>query len=64
MGVYYNFIQIFGRNKLFWFLPFDSKQGQPVGDGVVWPQKPTLGYFFMNNYRLNHISLDKLMRLI
>ena len=44
MGVYYNFIQIFGRSKLFWLLPFDSKQGQPVGDGVVWPQKPSLGY--------------------
>jgi len=54
MGVYYNFIQIFGRSKLFWFLPFDSKSGQPVGDGVVWPQKPTLGYDTNKLFSINH----------
>jgi len=41
MGVYYNFIQIFGKNPWLWFLPVTLKSGKPVGDGVVWPQKPS-----------------------
>jgi hypothetical protein len=41
MGVYYNFIQIFGKNPLLWLLPVFMKSGKPVGDGVVWPQKPS-----------------------
>jgi hypothetical protein len=40
MGFYYNFIQIFGKNPLLWGLPFMCGSGKPVGDGVVWPQKP------------------------
>lgn len=63
MGVYYNFIQIFGRSKLFWLLPFDSKQGQPVGDGVVWPQKPSLGYIRKSQHLLTFLK-DKHMKLI
>jgi len=41
MGPYYNFIQVFGRNPLYWLLPFNLKGGKPVGDGVVWPHKPS-----------------------
>jgi len=41
MGVYYNFIQIFGKNPLLWPFPVFLKSGKPVGDGVVWPQKPS-----------------------
>jgi len=41
MGIYYNFIQIFGKNPWLWFLPVTLKSGKPVGDGVVWPQKPS-----------------------
>lgn len=41
MGMYYNFIQIFGKNPLLWLLPVFMKSGKPVGDGVVWPQRPS-----------------------
>lgn len=41
MGPYYNFIQVFGRNPFLWLIPFNLKAGQPVGDGVVWPHKPS-----------------------
>jgi len=41
MGPYYNFIQVFGRNPLYWLLPFNLRGGKPVGDGVVWPHKPS-----------------------
>ena len=31
-----NFEQVFGKNKLFWFLPVNSEQAKPVGDGLLW----------------------------
>lgn len=40
MGYYHNFIQIFGKNPIGWFLPFHLRFARPVGDGVVWPMKP------------------------
>lgn len=39
MGAYYNWVQIFGKNKILWFFPFYMDAGKPIGDGVVWPQK-------------------------
>jgi hypothetical protein len=44
MGVYYNFIQIFGKNPWLWPFPVFMTSGRPVGDGVVWPQKPSNAY--------------------
>jgi len=41
MGLYYNFVQIFGKNPYLWFIPVFMKSGKPIGDGVVWPQKPS-----------------------
>jgi len=48
MGIYYNFIQIFGKNPWLWFLPVTLKSGKPVGDGVVWPQKPSNAYLILS----------------
>ena len=39
MGFANNFKQIFGENKLLWFLPINSPLGYPVGDGLTWPTK-------------------------
>ena len=31
-----NFEQVFGKNKLYWFLPVNIEQAKPVGDGLLW----------------------------
>ena len=31
-----NFEQVFGKNKLLWFLPINIEQAKPVGDGLLW----------------------------
>ena len=31
-----NFEQVFGKNKLYWFLPVNVEQAKPVGDGLLW----------------------------
>ena len=37
---------IFGKNPWLWFLPVFCKSGKPIGDGVVWPQKPSKAQSF------------------
>ena len=39
MGLEANFKQIFGDNKLLWFLPINLPIGYPNGDGLTWPTK-------------------------
>ena len=39
LGLEVNFKQIFGENKLLWFLPINLPSGYPVGDGLTWPTK-------------------------
>ena len=39
MGKYYNWIQVFGKEKYLWPFPFFTESGKPFGDGVVWPKK-------------------------
>ena len=39
MGLEINFKQIFGENKLLWFLPINLPSGYPIGDGLTWPNK-------------------------
>ena len=39
MGLEINFKQIFGENKLLWFLPINLPSGYPMGDGLTWPNK-------------------------
>ena len=34
-----NWNQVFGTNKLFWFLPYVDKRGAPDGDGLNWKTK-------------------------
>ena len=31
-----NFEQVFGRKKLYWFLPVINEESRPVGDGLLW----------------------------
>ena len=31
-----NIQQVFGKNKLYWFLPIISEEGKPEGDGLLW----------------------------
>ena len=37
IGYYNNFKQVMGKNKLFWFLPWNNSDGYPIGDGLNWP---------------------------
>ena len=39
IGFVNNFKQIFGDNKLLWFLPINLPIGYPNGDGLTWPTK-------------------------
>ena len=39
MGFVQNFKQVFGENKLLWFLPINLPNGYPNGDGLTWPTK-------------------------
>ncbi|MCQ2816864.1 MAG: hypothetical protein MJ252_06330 [archaeon] len=36
LSLYENFIQVFGENKLLWFIPYVSEKGRPCGDGLTW----------------------------
>ena len=39
LGLAHNFKQVFGENKLLWFLPINLPSGYPNGDGLIWPTK-------------------------
>jgi len=34
-----NWEQVFGKNKILWFIPIFSESSRPVGDGLSWPEK-------------------------
>ena len=42
MGFKKNFKQVFGDNKILWFLPINLPIGYPTGDGLTWPIKDDL----------------------
>ena len=31
-----NFQQVFGKNQIYWFLPINTEEGKPEGDGLLW----------------------------
>jgi palmitoyltransferase len=31
-----NFQQVFGKNQMYWFLPINTEEGKPEGDGLLW----------------------------
>ena len=35
-GRYFNFTQVFGKNKLMWIFPFFTERSKPIGDGINW----------------------------
>lgn len=39
IGEEFNWMQVFGRNKALWWLPYLGGVGEPNGDGVVFPHK-------------------------
>ena len=39
IGNWNNWIQVFGNDKLYWFMPMKSEKGNPIGDGLNWPKK-------------------------
>ena len=39
MGFAHNFKQVFGENKILWFLPINLPSGYPNGDGLIWSTK-------------------------
>lgn len=41
-GKYINWVQVFGSDILFWFLPIPCRAGAPEGDGLTWPTNETL----------------------
>jgi len=59
MGFYYNFIQIFGKNPWLWAFPIFLRSGGPVGDGVVWPQKPSRGQTYEMEMSNRDLSLNR-----
>jgi hypothetical protein len=61
MGVYYNFIQIFGKNPWLWLLPVTLKSGKPVGDGVVWPQKPSKAQTYDVDISMRDMVREKIL---
>ena len=42
LGFISNFKQVFGENKLLWFIPINSPIGYPNGDGLTWQTKEDL----------------------
>ena len=42
MGFKKNFKQVFGDNKILWFIPINLPIGYPNGDGLTWPIKDEL----------------------
>ena len=42
MGFKQNFKQVFGENKILWFLPINLPIGYPTGDGLTWSIKDEL----------------------
>ena len=45
LGEYNNFCQVFGYNKVLWFLPIKDISGVPIGNGIDWQ-----GNFNLNDY--------------
>ena len=52
MGFNINFKQVFGDNKLLWFLPLNLPIGYPIGDGLSWPMKEE--FINLDNLNVNN----------
>ena len=59
IGVYENWIQVFGENKLLWFLPFEDESGKPCGEGLSWKKKDdVIKEEFKNKFNFNNPSSE------
>jgi len=59
IGYYNNFLQVMGKNKLFWFLPWNNSEGYPIGDGLNWPLND-LGDVMIDMKNKNNLNIKKL----
>ena len=65
MGFEVNFKQIFGDNKLLWFLPINLPVGYPNGDGLTWPTKfDLISLDNLNNEIINENTIDNTNNVI
>ena len=55
LGFIENFKQVFGENKLLWFLPINLPMGYPNGDGLTWSTKDEM--ITLDN--LNNLNIIK-----
>lgn len=62
-----NWMQVFGENKNYWFLPIVCEQGAPKGDGLAWPFRQqelnnnvaSSGQLLYNNRRNNNNESER-----
>ena len=54
-----NFKQVFGDNKLLWFLPINLPMGYPNGDGLTWPTNDEIIYMEDLNIKKDNNSDNK-----
>ena len=52
IGFENNFKQVFGENKLLWFLPINLPIGYPNGDGLTWPKNDEI--ISLENLNINN----------
>ena len=65
MGFEINFKQIFGDNKLLWFLPINLPVGYPNGDGLTWPTKfDLISLDNLNNEIMNENTIENCNNVI
>ena len=65
MGLEANFKQIFGDNKLLWFLPINLPIGYPNGDGLTWPTKfDLMPLEHLNNELNNENTIENVNNII
>ena len=65
MGFEANFKQIFGDNKLLWFLPINLPIGYPNGDGLTWPTKfDLMPLEHLNNELNNENTIENVNNII
>ena len=59
VGFENNFKQVFGDNKLLWFLPINLPMGYPNGDGLTWPTNDEIIYMEDLNVKKDNNSVNK-----
>lgn len=56
-NMYQNWISVFGKNKILWFIPLNLDSGKPEGDGVVFFKSSKIYENKMYNELVNNIDV-------